>query len=72
MAFLSATCYRGDLSVDVIYRKDKPPFIRAKYGDGCIGMDCAEAVHLRDDLSRAITEAATAAAKAVQAEGAEA
>lgn len=32
-------------------------------------LQSAEAVKLRDDLSRAITEAATAAAKAVQAEG---
>ncbi|HWG67493.1 MAG TPA: hypothetical protein VN662_08785 [Rhodanobacteraceae bacterium] len=39
-------------------------------GDARISMSPEEAVQLRDDLSRAITEAATAAAKAVQAEGA--
>jgi hypothetical protein len=35
-------------------------------GDGCLGMDPTDAVKLRNDLSRAITEAATAAAKAVE------
>lgn len=41
-------------------------------GSGSLRLTCAEAVKLRDDLSRAITEAATAAAKAVEAEGAQA
>ena len=35
-----------------------------------LALNQAEVLQLRDDLSRAITEAATAAAKAVEAEGA--
>ena len=53
--------------------------IRVKTGNGRVyiywqigtylALNHAETLQLRDDLSRAITEAATAAAKAVQAEG---
>ena len=35
-------------------------------GSGALRLTQAEAIQLRDDLSRAITEAATAAAKAVE------
>src|SRR6185437_9133764 len=40
--------------------------ITVRVGMWCLHLRAAEAVKLRDDLSRAITEAATAAAKAVQ------
>lgn len=41
-----------------------------RIGNAGFMLNAHEVVQLRDDLSRAITEAATAAAKAVQAEGA--
>ena len=43
--------------------------INIAVGSSDVVINPAEAVKLRDDLSRAITEAATAAAKAVQAAG---
>ena len=72
MAFIDCTIYNATVSASAMYRDDGTAIIRVKCGAGYIAMDCEEAVKIRDDLSRAITEAATAAAKAVQSEGAEA
>ena len=70
MAFISSSIYNKPVSADVVGAGTPSMFIRAKCGDGYVGLSLAEARDLRDDLSRAITEAATAAAKAVQTEGA--
>jgi hypothetical protein len=66
MAFIDCTIYGGELAVDIVYPKDGLPIIRAKCGSGYIALSPEEAIQRRDDLSRAITEAATAAAKAVE------
>jgi len=69
MAFIDCTIYNEPVSASAMYRDDGTAIIRAKCGAGYIAMDCEEAVKLRDDLSRAITEAATAAAKSAQPAG---
>jgi hypothetical protein len=66
MAFIDCTIYGGKLATDIVYRADNLPIIRAKCGSGYIALSPEEAIQPRDDLSRAITEAATAAAKAVE------
>lgn len=43
--------------------------VTIRVGHACFVMRHAEAIQLRNDLSRAITEAATAAAKALQSAG---
>lgn len=70
MAFINATVYNKPVSVSVVLRDGNEPIIRIGCGDGSLCCVSAEAIKLRDELSRAITEAATAAAKAVQTEGA--
>lgn len=70
MAFISVTVYNKPVSVSVVLRDGNEPIIRIGCGDGSLCCSPAEAVKLRDELSRTIVEAATAAAQAVQAEGA--
>ena len=61
------TTYKFNASVSA--RADAET-VRVEFGEisNYMRLSLAEAVTLRDDLSRAITEAATAAAKAVEVE----
>jgi hypothetical protein len=64
--FMQVTTYNKPITVGLLLRKSEEPAILIKSGDGQFCVSSAEAIQLRDDLSRAITEAATAAAKAVE------
>lgn len=60
----------GDVSVRLSL--DRPDRVVVQVEDGVTGalyLSAVEAIKLRDDLSRAITEVATAAAKALQSAG---
>lgn len=65
MFFIQSTCSGEGARAETDADRNR---IFAWLGECCIGMDPEDAVELRDALSRAITEAATAAAKAAQAE----
>ena len=65
MAFIDCTIYNATVSASAMYRDDGTAIIRVKCGAGYIAMDCEEAVKIRDDLSRAITEAAPQHAQTV-------
>lgn len=64
MAFIDVAIFAEPATVTVDDYGDT--WIRIRVGHGQIGLHQHEAVKLRDDLTRAITEAATAAAKAVE------
>jgi hypothetical protein len=68
MAFIDCTIYQQPVSARVIYRDNGAPIIRAECGGSGIAMNSAEAIKLRDDPSRAITEAAQQHAQAKDAQ----
>ncbi|MGN6313200.1 MAG: hypothetical protein ACTHMO_05490 [Rhodanobacteraceae bacterium] len=71
MAHIETWCRDGRLKTEVVAPEfERRIVIRVSGEDhqGCLRMTCEEAVALRDDLSRAILEAAQASAKAKAAE----